>query len=87
MRVTSDRGHEWAVDYLLSPVGATDLVAISLEDERPLSEIAAEFDGVQVLTSHMGRGETRMQAVAGLVSISRSHGTTVAVRLTPGGDG
>jgi len=87
MRVTSDHGHEWTVDYLLSPVSAADLVAISLEDSRPLSAIAAEFDGAQVLTSHMGRGETRMQAVTGLVSISRNHGTTVAIRLMPGGDG
>ncbi len=87
MRVTSDQDHTWDVDYLLPPTGEGDLVAISLRDERPLSMLAAEFDGVQVLTSHMGRGETRMQEVTGLVSISRNHGTTVAIRLMPGGDG
>lgn len=86
MRVTSDRGHTWEVDYLLSPTGEGDLVAVSLRDERPLHEIAAEFDGQQVLTSHMGQGETRMQAVTGLKSISRGYGATVAIRLTPGGD-
>ena len=55
MRVTSDRRHACEEDYLLSPTGEGDLVAVSLRDERPLHEIAAEFDGQQVLTSHIGQ--------------------------------
>lgn len=81
--MTSDAGHSWDVHYIVSPYVAGDRVAVSLADDRPLSEIAAEFDAARTLTWNQGAGETRMQAVAGVVSISRT-GDYVAVRLLPG---
>lgn len=82
MRMTSDAGHSWDVHYIVSPTFPGDRVAVSLEDGRKLSEIAAEFDAAKRLSWSAGQGETRVQAVGGLVSISRT-GDRVAVRLLP----
>lgn len=50
MTVTTDRGKTFEVNYAWGPVRSTGELMIELkEDARKISEIAADFEGVQTL--------------------------------------
>lgn len=86
MTIKTDKGTVWEADWITGASGLTRQVAVRIRDERPLSELAAEAEGVRRLTIHRLRGETTTYAVAGLAGLTRE-GDAVTLRLLPGGDG
>lgn len=90
MTITTDKGKTFDVNYAWGPVrwiGEKSLrLMIELaEDERPLSEICSDFEGVQTFErKDDNEGDMTFEGYTDLVSASRdtSRGTvTLALRM------
>lgn len=57
MKVTTDGGKTFTVDWLVGPLSGTNAVMMQFHDPRPLSEIAADVDGVKRFVQHDDAGE------------------------------
>lgn len=47
MKVTTSKGKTFDVDWMWGPIGNTRDLMLQLKDERPIPEIAVDFDGVE----------------------------------------
>lgn len=47
MTLTTSKGKTFAIDWMWGPVGANDDLMLEYADDRPLSEIAADFEGCE----------------------------------------
>ena len=73
MTITTDRGKTFDVNYAWGPVRSTGELMIELTaDARPLSQIAADFEGVQAF-ERMDENEGNMtfEGYTELVSVVR----------------
>ncbi len=49
MKLTTSRGNEYTVNWIDGPTITGGMVILQMDDARPLSEIAAEFEGLEWL--------------------------------------
>lgn len=47
MTVTTSKGKTFPIDWMWGPVGLSGELMLQLRDDRPLSEIAADFEGCE----------------------------------------
>ena len=82
MTLTTSKGNTYTVDWIdVATLTSGNLLA-QLRDERPLFEIAEEFDGLEWLERKSDtQGEKRFEGFNRLISISRN-AVHNAVQLT-----
>lgn len=85
MKIKTDKGNVFEAEWITSASRMAGHVVTQILDDRPLSEIAAEIEGVKVLTVIRQRGEKTIYDIAGLAGLTRE-GDTVALRMLPGGN-
>ena len=49
MKLTTSKGNEYTVNWIDGPTITGGMVILQMDDERPLSEIAAEFENLEWL--------------------------------------
>lgn len=73
MTVTTSKGKTFDVNWMWGPVGVNDDLMLEYEDERPLSEIAADFEGCESFHRESEtEGDKNWTGYTGLRSIVRS---------------
>ena len=90
MTVKTDRGKTFDVNYAWGPVRSTGELMIELTaDARPLSQIAADFEGVQAFERVAEtEGNMTFQGYTELVSVVRDRNTgAVLLALRRGNNG
>lgn len=77
MTVKTDRGKTFDVNYAWGPVRSTGELMIELTaDTRPLSQIAADFEGVQAFgREDENEGNMTFEGYTELVSVVRDRNT------------
>lgn len=82
--IMTNRGTKHSINWILTTARNANKLVIDLKDERPLAEIAADFDGLETFTktddNKPGVKEV-YEGYSGLVSIQRN-GEAGTVRLT-----
>lgn len=84
MTITTDKGKTFDVNYAWGPVRTTNELMIELAgDARPLSQICADFEGVQTFErKDEDEGDMTFTGYTDLVSASRDRSRgTVALAL------
>ena len=90
MTVKTDRGKTFDVNYAWGPVRSTGELMIELTaDARPLSQIAADFEGVQAFEREdENEGNMTFEGYTELVSVVRDRNTgAVLLALRMGNNG
>ena len=90
MTVKTDRGKTFDVNYAWGPVRSTGELMIELTaDARPLSQIAADFEGVQAFERvDENEGNMTFEGYTELVSVVRDRNTgAVLLALRRGNNG
>ena len=90
MTITTDKGKTFEVNYAWGPVRSTGELMIELAaDARPISEIAADFEGVQVFDRpDEHQGNMTFVGYTELVSVVRDRNTgAVLLALRRGNNG
>ena len=82
MTVTTSRGKTFPVNWMWGPVPPEGSLMLEVRDERPLSEIAADFEGCDRFhRESQDEGDMDFDGYAALTAIARVAG---AVRVTLG---
>lgn len=90
MILTTDKGKTFDVNYAWGPVRSTGELMIELAaDARPISEIAADFEGIQVFDRpDEHQGDMTFVGYKELVSVVRDRNTgAVLLALRRGNNG
>lgn len=84
MTVTTSRGKTFPVDWMWGPVGPAAELMLQLRDERPLSEIAADFEGCErFLRQSETEGDMTFEGYAALTVLARpAYADPAVVQLT-----
>lgn len=84
MTLTTSRGKSFALDFLWGPLRDSGALAIQIHDKRPLSEVAADFDGVERFDKHDPQTEDMVfEGYTRLMSITyRANGADDTVLIT-----
>lgn len=68
--VTTSKGKTFDIDFMWGPLRDSGDVSLQIHDKRPLSEVAADFDGVERFDKHdpqtedmVFEGYTRLQSI------------------------
>ena len=85
MTVTTSKGKTFEVDWMWGPVGYARELMLQLRDERPLSEIAADFEGCgSFLRDSDLEGRVEWRGYTDLKAVIRLTGGAAQVTLTKG---
>lgn len=87
MKLTTSKGNEYTVDWIDGPTIIEGCVILQMQDERPLADIAIEFDGLKWLKredEHQGNKEFNGFGV--LKRVSRMTGGKVQIALGKRGE-
>ncbi|MBR3794743.1 MAG: hypothetical protein IKK34_01765 [Clostridia bacterium] len=83
MEIRTSKGKTYGADWIGGPTGVRNEIYCEIEDERALSEIAAEFEGAELTGISRGGVETIYAGYTELARISREAGsklTRIAMR-------
>lgn len=86
MTIKTDKGAVFEADWITATSRMNGQVVTQILDDRPLSEIASDIEGVNVMTVTRQRGEKTIYDIAGLAGLVRD-GDRVTLRMLPGGGG
>ena len=89
MSITTDKGKTFEVNYAWGPVSTGELMIELSADARPISEIAVDFEGVQVFDRpDEHQGNMTFVGYTELVSVVRDRNTgAVLLVLRRGNNG
>lgn len=81
MTITTSRGKTFPAEWAWGPVGPQEQLMLQIRDERPLSEIAADFEGCDRIHRQSDlEGDLDFEGYTALRAIQRT--PEGAVRLT-----
>lgn len=83
MTVTTDKDKTYEIEWMWGPVGPEAALMLQLRDARPLSEIAAEFEGCgRFRRASDTEGDLDFEGYTALTGITRPQANQPSVRLT-----
>ena len=87
MTIMTSRGKTFDVDWAWAPVGMEKKLMIQYEDERPISEIANDFEGLQsIQRNDENEGNVPYEGYIKLVSVVLRDGKAqIALKRGDGG--
>lgn len=82
MKLTTSKGNEYTVDWIDGPTIIEGCVILQMQDKRPLTDIAIEFDGLEWLKRESeNQGNKEFNGFDTLKRICRMTGGKVQIAL------
>lgn len=80
MTLKTSKGQTFDINWMWGPVGVDESVNLELKDDRKLTEIASDFDGVEKFERFSEEeGDMTFEGYTELLSISRIYTRTSSV--------
>lgn len=82
MTITTSRGKSFPADWAWAPAGPREGLMLQIDDPRPLSEIAADFEGCESLhRASETEGDMDFEGYTRLTAILRAPGGAAQLTL------
>ena len=75
MKIVTSMGYEYAVDWIDTPVQNENRLLFQMQTDSPLSEIVAEFDGLEWIERHdEEQGDKHFEGYSRLAMVQIANG-------------